>query len=211
MKKYFLLLLLITSNIQAQWNISASMGLDFKSSSSFRDYVNTNFSLNGQQVSSFKSTVAFNLEMDYLLTKAFALGIEYNVQIDSYSSPFGAAGIYEIAYNLHRPSMLAYYIISGEGYQFKFGGGLGYRIAALSEKRISNTDYSASGFGVLLKAEGNTMLAKNFYALIGGSFRYDSIGEVANGSQKIINPSTQEALNLNSISFGVYLGITITF
>lgn len=210
MKKYIFLLLTITAttNLFAQWDVSASMGLDFKSMPTFRDYINMNFSSANNQISSFKSAVAFGAEADYKLSKNFALGAEYNLQIDSYN---GAGSTYEISYSFHRPSLIAYYIIPGVGYQFKLGGGVGYRSVSLSERIITETKYSASGFGLVLKAEGNTMLANHFYALIGGNFRYDSTGDVANGSQNIVNRSTGDKLNLNSISFGIYLGITFTF
>ncbi|MBI3125669.1 MAG: hypothetical protein HYZ10_14835 [Ignavibacteriales bacterium] len=210
MRKYTLVILTLvtSSSLFAQWDVSASMGLDFKSMPTFRDYININFSSAGNQISSFKSAVAFGTEADYKLSKNFALGVEYNLQIDSYN---GNGSTYEISYSLHRPSLMAYYIIPGVGYQFKLGGGVGYRSVSLSERIITETKYTASGFGLVFKAEGNTMLANHFYALIGGNLRYDSTGDVANGSQKIVNNSTGDKLNLNSISFGIYLGITFTF
>lgn len=211
MKRIYILVILLSSISYSQWNVSASMGLDFKSVSSFKDYINTNFSRGGEQIASFKSAVSFTSEFDYFFSNSFASGIEYSIQLDSYNTNYGLAGIYEISYTVHRPSLAVYYVIPGEGYQFKFGGGGGYRYAALKEKNISSNDYTASGFGLVAKAEGNTKLAKNFYALIGGNVRYDNLGDVANGSQKIINPSTNEALNLNSISFGIYLGVTLIF
>lgn len=210
MKKLLGFLLLLNSFLFAQYDVSASMGLDFRSAASFRDYVNTSFAY-GNQIGTFKSAVSFNVEGDYKLSKNFALGLEYNILIDSYNTPFGIAGIYEISYNIMRPSLIAYYLIPGEGYQFKFGGGVGYRSVSLSETIISKNNYSSSGIGFVLKAEGNTLLSKNFYALIGGNFRYDSIGDVQNNGNYIVNKSTKENLNMNSISFGIYLGVTLTF
>lgn len=210
MKKYFLIihLLVITSISFSQWDVSASMGLDFKSIPSFRDYVNVNFATVNNQISSFKSTVAFGTEVDYKVDKNLAIGLEYNLQLDSYN---GSQNNYEISYRVHRPSLIAYYIIPGAGYQFKFGSGIGYRYATIEEKIFSVTSYSSHGFGLVLKAVGNTILANNFYALIGGNIRYDHTGELANGTQSIINKSSGEKLNLNSISFGIYLGVTFTF
>lgn len=210
MKKSFLLIyfIFLASQISAQWDISASMGLDFKSSSSFRDYVNTYFSQSGNQMQSFKTAVNFSGEVDYKLSKSFAIGLDYGIQIDSYDSPFGIGGVYEISYSFHRPSIMAYYVIPGEGYQFKLGGGAGPRFVSLSERIYSQIDYTARGGGIVLKAEGNTMLSKNFYALIGADFRYDFTGDISNGTNTIVNKSTRENLNLNSISFGIYLGIT---
>lgn len=210
MNKFILLffVLICTSVSSAQWNLSTSMGLDFKSMSSFRDYVNVNFASANNQVSSFKSAVAFSAEVDYKVSNNLAIGIEYNLQLDSYNA---TQSNYEISYVLHRPSLMAYYVIPGAGYQFKLGGGLGYRYASLEEKIFTKTDYSSNGIGVVLKAEGNTLLANHFYALIGGNLRYDKSIELSNGSQNIINKSNGEKLDLNSISFGIYLGVTFTF
>jgi len=210
MKNKILLSLMLLSSVKlfAQWDVSASMGLDFKSMPVYKDYINMNFSTANNQISSFKSAVSFTAEGDYKLSKSFALGLEYNLQLDSYN---GVGGLYEISYSVHRPSLMAYYIVPGAGYQFKFGGGLGYRAVVLNERIIVDTKYTASGFGLVAKAEGNTMLANHFYALIGGNIRYDATGDVANGDQYIVNRSTGDKLNLNSISFGIYLGVTFTF
>lgn len=198
------------SNVSAQWDLNFAMGLDFKSSPSFRDYVNSSYASPGNQVTTFKSSVGFETEADYKIRENFAIGIEYNLQIDSYTTPIGNGGVYEISYNQHRPSVIAYYVIPGNGYQFKFGGGLGYRYVALSEKVFTSSNYNASGVGFLMRAIGNTLLSKDFYALIGVDLRYDLPGELSNGSKSLINNATGEKLNLNSISVGIYLGITLT-
>ena len=132
------------------------------------------------------------------------------MQVDSYNSSFGTGGVYEISYNLHRPSLVAYYVVPGKSYQFKFGGGVGYRCLSLNERIYSSNDYTASGFGILVRAVGNTQLGENFYALLGTELRYDFLGEVSNGNQKLYNPTMSENLNMNSVSFGIFLGITYT-
>lgn len=212
MKRMMILFFVLASlgKVSAQWDLNFAMGLDFKSSPSFRDYVNSGYASPGNQVATFKSSVGFATEADYKIRDNFAIGIEYNIQIDSYTAPFGNGGAYEISYYQHRPSITAYYVIPGKGYQFKFGGGLGYRYVALSEKVFTSTNYNASGVGFLLRAIGNTLLSKDFYVLIGADFRYDLPGELSNGSKSIINNASGEKLNLNSISVGIYLGITLT-
>ena len=210
MKRIYLLIvfLFVVNNLSAQWQLSLSMGLDFKSSPAFRDYINTSFAFGSNRIPSFKSAVSFSGEVDYKLSETFALGLEENLQIDSYNATYNTGGVYEISYIVNRPSLLAYYIVSGDGYQFKFGAGVGPRFVSLSEKINTSSNYSASGYGLVLKAEGNTLLSKNFYALIGTNLRYDISGDVSNNQNTIVNRSTGEKLNLNSISFGIYLGVT---
>ena len=210
MKKLILAMFILfaVSKINAQWDVSASMGLDFKSAPSFRDYVN--YVLASNQVSSFKSAVAFGAEVDYLLKNNFAIGIDYNLQIDSYNIPSntGAGGNSEISYLHHRPTILAYYVIPGNGYQFKFGGGVGFRSVSLTQKLMSDETYSATGIGFVGRAMGNTKLSDNLYALIGADLRYDLPGDFSNSGNKIVNPATGSNVNLNSFSIGIYLGLT---
>jgi len=212
MKQMMILFFVLASlgKVSAQWDLNFAMGLDFKSSPSFRDYVNSGYASPGNQVTSFKSSVGFSTEADYKIHDNFAIGIEYNLQIDSYTAPFGNGGAYEISYYQHRPSIIAYYVIPGKGYQFKFGGGLGYRYVSLNERKIISTNYNASGVGFLLRSIGNTLLSKDFYVLIGADLRYDLPGELSNGDLTLPNNATGEKLNLNSISVGIYLGITLT-
>ncbi len=62
--------------------------------------------------------------------------------------------------------------------------------------------------GVVLKAIGNTALSKDFFALIGIDIRYDFPGELSNNGNKILNPATNEFVNMNSISVAINLGVT---
>lgn len=214
MKKIFFLLIIVPLiNTQAQWDIGIAMGLDFKSSPSYRDYINSNFSSYGKELASFSSAVNFSGEVDYKFTNKFQFGIECSFLIDSYNAPIGLGGIYEISYVIYRPSLIAYYVYGGEGYKFKFGGGLGPRFISLTENNIVATDYKAEGFGLILKAEGNTLLSDKLYALIGFDLRFDSTNNLQNKSnnKKIINYYNGEAVNMTSLSVGVKLGVTYIF
>jgi hypothetical protein len=212
MKKMFLIisLLFISNSLNAQWDFNASMGLDFRNGASYRDYVNSTFALTGGKISSFKSAVQFLGEIDYHVSDKFHLGVELCTLLDSQNSPTGSGGIFEISYTHLKPSLLSYYVVAGNGYQFKFGVGAGLRMVTLTETIFTETEYTASGFGILLKAIGNTALSKNLYALIGIDLRYDIPGELSNNGNKIINPYSKENMNLNSISASLNLGLTFS-
>jgi hypothetical protein len=213
MKKIFFAILfcLPLLSIKAQWDFSAAMGLDMKYAPSYRDYINYAFAPAGNELSSFSTAIDFSGEVGYLISPTFQAAIEYDIQFDSYNTSVGVAGLYEISYIAHRPSILGYYILGGEGYKFKFGGGVGYRYVSLDEKIISTTNYTASGIGFVAKAEGNTRLGENLFALIGVNLRYDLPGELSSGGQKIINPGNSENVNMNSLCVGIKLGITYSF
>jgi|WetSurMetagenome_2_1015567.scaffolds.fasta_scaffold613657_1 hypothetical protein len=208
MKKIILavVIFLTFGKVQAQFDVNLSMGLDVRSSPSFKDYVN--YVMASKQVASFKTTGSFSGGIDYYIKNNFTIGVEYNLQMDSYNVSSGAGGAYEISYNFHRPSILAYYVIPGNGYQFKFGGGVGYRYASLKQQLMDTQNFTSSGFGLLGRAVGNTILAKNFYALIGVDIRYDFAGDLTNSSETITNPATKSKVNLNMFSVGVFLGLT---
>lgn len=210
MKKIFYALLFIPlMQLSAQWDFNLSMGLDFKSTPTYRDYINSNFAPLNNKLSSFISSVNFAGEVGYVIDNQLQIGVEYSLLLDSYNTPIGAGGIYEISYINHRPSLLLYYLIKGEGYKFKFGGGVGPRLISLTEDIIVKTKYTASGVGLLLKAEGNTLISDKLYALIGLNLRYDLTGELSStDNKKIVNYANGETLKLNMISVGINLGIS---
>jgi hypothetical protein len=215
MKKYFLLIFIYISviTLNAQWDVSISMGLDYKYASSYRDYINYDFPPSEGELPSFTTAVNFSGEIDHLISESFMLGLEYSILIDSYTNSNLFGGVYDLSYTNHRPSVLAYYVLNGNGYKFKFGGGLGLRFISLDEQRYSiTTNFTAVGAGFILKAEGNTALGDNLFALIGIDFRYDLPGELqTSDNQKLINKSTDESVNMNSLGIGIKLGITYSF
>ncbi|MBS3944729.1 MAG: hypothetical protein KGZ42_04475, partial [Melioribacter sp.] len=71
---------------------------------------------------------------------------------------------------------------------------------------------TSNGFGLLLKADANTLLSSNLYVLVGLDLRYDITGELSSGSgKKIINFTNNENVNLNTISVGLKVGVTYLF
>ncbi|MDQ7818263.1 MAG: hypothetical protein RDU14_14650 [Melioribacteraceae bacterium] len=209
MKKYLAIIFLIPLlQINAQWDFSASMGLDFKYASSYRDYINSNFP-SANKLKSFNSSINFTGEAGYRTSQFFQLGFEYSLVIDSYSTLIGAGGIYDISYLMHRPSIVSYYVLAGEGYKFKFGGGLGLRFVSLKEDIFTEAKYNATGIGFLLKSEANTLLGENLFVLLGLDLRYDLPGDLSSdGNKRILNFANGENVNLNTISIGIKVGIT---
>lgn len=211
MKKIILLLLFFTVfiNLKAQIDVSAGMGLSFFSASDFNDYITSTQSTN---LATFLSEVDFYGEGTYSLKKNFDLGLEYDYSIYSYSAPNSTGGLYEISFNQHKPTVVAYYVVPGEGYKFKFGGGIGVSYVTLTEKKYAESNYSAFGLGFMLKAQGSTLLSDNLYVNIAGDIRYDLPGELSDSNNnKISNPVAGGNLNLNSISFGLKLGVSYFF
>lgn len=210
------LLLIITvfcsvNVMHAQVDLSGGMGISFVNNSSLKDYLNGNFSSPGNALSAFNSAANFFLEGDYTITPRFQLGAEYVYSLFSYNSADILGGVYDFSYGHHKPSLVGYYVISGKGYKFKFGGGVGLRFISVDEKIITTTSYTSSGIGFLFKIKAHTLLSGNFYAGISGDLRFDFPGQPKSGKEYINDYITGENLDLNSISVGIMIGISYFF
>lgn len=212
-KKISVLLIFLSMNMFGQVTLRASLGISFLSSPSLKDYINQNFADPGDQLGTFNTAVVFSGEADYRLSKNFEAGIEAAYLLNSYTYSL-TGGKYEFAYGVFMPTAVAYYVIDGPGYNFKFGSGAGPRFTAVDETlpftNFANK-YSSTGFGFLLKFDGNTALSSKVYANIGADLRYDLNGEPKDGSNNINNNIAEKKVNLNAFSVGIRLGISYIF
>lgn len=210
----FLLIIIVADFSFPQVELKGTMGINFLSFPSLQDYINENYAPSNAQIGTFNSAVIFTGEAGMFLTNNFEMSIEIPYQIYSYTENVGL-GQYELAYNSLMPSVMAYYVLLGTGFNFKFGVGAGLRFVSVTEsKKWQGTEdsYSSTGFGGLLRVEGNTALAENVYANIGLDLRYDVNGEPENSnSNTLVNNVKGENVNFDTFSLGVKLGISYLF
>jgi hypothetical protein len=210
-----LLIFFLTGAIShAQIELSTSMGIDFINSPSFYDYINQNYTqAGGEQLEGFNASVIFLGEAGYKLGESYQAAFEIGYLINSYTSSL-LNGQYEISYGNLMFSLLNYYVINGDGYNFKFGGGAGLRFLSADESLpgtgIRRT-FSTAGYGFILRAEGNTLLGGNVYAKISVQARYDINGEPEDDGTPLINNIAKETVNFNSLSVGLSLGVSYIF
>lgn len=216
MKKYLIVLFIVFLNnfLFSQIELKGTMGINFLSTPSMQDYINQIYAPPSEQLGSFSSAVIFTGEAGKFLSKEIEISIEVPYQIFSYTGNT-LNGQYDLSYNLLLPSAIAYYVISGDGYNFKFGLGAGPRFLSVTESlkwQPSERNLSSTGFGGLMRAEGNTLLSKNLYANIGLDIRYDVNGKPEdNNGDKLMNTVMDENVNFNTFSLGVKLGISYLF
>ena len=215
MRYFFLITLILVSfnTASAQLEINASMGIDFINSPSLADYINQNFASPGERLVSFNSAIIFSVESGYFLEETYQIALEGAYLINSYTYS-SLLGKYEMSYGIIMPSLMNYYVIQGEGYNFKFGGGAGLRFVNADESlpgSASPRTFTSTGFGFILRAEGNTLLGGKFYANIGVQLRYDINGEPENEGIPLFNNAVSENVNFNSLSVGVSLGVSYIF
>jgi hypothetical protein len=212
MKTIYTALFLISLSMTTypQVSLRGGMGINFTSTPSLRDYLSA---LTGIQQSSFNTAIDFSGEVDIRTAEKYELGFEMAYLYNSFNfSPNG--GRYQLSYSVVMPTITNYYVIDGPGYNFKLGGGLGIRFASINESKeftSNSNNYSSVGFGILLRASGNTALSSNVYANITGDIRYDINGTPKNNGNPVQNTILNNSVNLNSLSLGLSLGITYIF
>ena len=205
----FLLVSIFSLISIAQVDVRVGMGLDFFNSPSMVDYINqSNFS-GIEELSSFSTSINFSGEVGVKVSDDLQIAGDLAYQIYSYNSNV-ALGRYDITSNNIMPSALIYYMIEGAGYNFKLGGGAGLRFVSVEQTlpaSVSSEKFSSTGFGLLLRAQGNTLLSDNIYANICFDFRYDRNGTPENNGRKLYNNVLKEDVNFNQLALGIKLGL----
>jgi len=203
---FFVSVFSFLSFAQKENEIRASMGIDFISNPDLKDYLERNYS---DVLADFSSAVNFSASYGRMMGDAGQLEMEIGYLLNSYNEN-SLGGNYNLSYSEIMPSLLYNYVISGKGYNFKFGGGAGVRILSITEKLPADPNeynYSSFGFGFILRGTGNTALSQDVYAHIGADVRYDVIG----AADKSESGNKIGDVKFNSLSFGVRLGISYQF
>jgi hypothetical protein len=214
MKKILMSLFLLVSSLvsfaQTENEVRASMGIDFVSIPSLKNYIDQ---LPYEQLADFNSAINFSGSYGRMLSESYQLQAEVSYLLYSFNSN-GLDGQYDLTYSLIMPSILNCYVLNGTGYNFKFGGGVGIRFLNVEESLPgtgTSEKYFSTGYGFILRAEGNTAIAENVYAHIAADVRYDVNGEPDSDGKKLYNAVYKENVNFNSLSFGIRLGISYQF
>ncbi len=208
-----LFFILLSLTAFAQYSVRAGMGISFNNAPSLIDYIDQNFASPNQQLNIFGSAINFSGEIDYSINSSYQIGLDFNYFLNSYSFT-SINGIYKMDYDILMPSLVNYYVISGLGYNFKFGGGIGPRFVNVSEQTQgtpSAKTYTSTGFGFLARFDGNTLLSTDLYANIGFDLRYDINGKPQNGNSYLINSVTGSNVDFNMFSAVIRLGLTYNF
>ena len=206
----FVIMISFFSFAQKENEVRASMGIDFVSIPSLKNYIDQ---LPYEQLADFNSAINFSGSYGRMLSESYQIQAELGYLLYSFNSN-GIDGQYDLTYSLIMPSILNYYVLNGTGYNFKFGGGVGVRFLNVEESLPgtgTSEKYFSTGYGFILRAEGNTAIAEDVYAHIAADVRYDVNGEPDSDGTKLYNAVYKENVNFNSLSFGIRLGISYQF
>jgi len=212
MKKHLFITIILLSNTLtfAQVELKGTMGIYFTSIPSMQDYINQSGLASNNQLSSFVSSVMFAGEAGIFISPNFETSLELAYQLYSYTNG-SPGGQYDLTFSNLMPTVFAYYVLVGTGYNFKFGGGLGPRFVNVDESLPASgftTTYNSVGYGIVGRIEGNTLLGSSIYANIGADISYDVNGEPENNGTPLHNNLQNENVNFDAFSVGVRLGIT---
>lgn len=208
----FIILLLFSGKGYSQWEARVSMGINVSSTADLRDYINENFAYGGSQMPDFSSMIEFAGEVGHKLGTDFQLAVEGAYTFNSFTN-VTLNGKYEMNYKFVSPTVMLYRMIEGNGYNFKFGGGIGPRFVMINEIKPfvnTGTDYNSTGFGLVVKASGSTALSKSVFAYISADARYDAGGKPTNKDGVGLRHRGSD-LSVTSLSVGVKLGISVNF
>jgi len=194
-------------------SISAGMGINGHSATSTADYISTILQLpEPDRVGEFTSAIEFFATPEFQLSEDWSLAVEYSYLVKSYRlSSTAGPGISEFSTSIHMPSAVLHYLIPGEGYWLKVGGGLGYYFGTFSQTLFGSgqpQSYRASAPGLKFEIVGNTMFDETFYGYIGLDARwgFDEGFSQSDGS----SPSYQgTSPSLGFFNIGLKLGVTV--
>jgi hypothetical protein len=193
--------------------ISAGMGVSAHSAPAIVDYVNV-VAQPVQRVDEFTTSTEFFVAPEIQINEDWSIALEYGYHLKSYGfdNPSGSGRV-EFNHRVHLPTLLVHYLMPGEGYWFKVGGGLGYHSSSFEESYSSvnqRETYGGSGLAAKIEAVGNTAFDEHFYGTIGVDMRWVFGGVFKN--EKGETPSYGGfSPRMSFFSAGLKFGIMVVF
>jgi hypothetical protein len=194
---------------RSRGGVSAGMGVTYMNPADIVELVNATPGA-VERISQFRSGVEFFGCFSLPLHPEWVLKLEYAYQLGSCNiNTTGDPAQYGIT--VHAPTAILQYVLTERGvYNVRVGVGGGYWFGSVSEKYVYIDDrYDGAGPGFVLDLEGNTAFGDNFYAYLGGTARWQFIGELADANGRSPgNVAVGSATTLHAFGVGARLGFT---
>lgn len=192
--------------------VAGGMGITAISATDLVDYINAATSYS-QRLDDFSSAAEFFVNVQVRWSDSWGGKIDYGYLINSYTIT-GGIGMAEYSYVIHMPTLGIQYMDVHPGYAFKFGGGIGYHIASLSERAQGSSRNSLSmGLGVKVDAEANTLLDNRLYVYIGGEMRLNIMSAFRDSDGNVFpvltgsGTSVTKNASMNFFALGLKFGL----
>jgi len=186
--------------------VTAGIGVDGFYAPTINDYINAlTIPAPSQKLFGFTSASEFFVALEVQVAQEWSVGIEYSYFLKSYS----AVGSYpwDFSYSAQLPTLLVHYLIPGEGYWLKCGGGVGYAFGNMTEKYLetgAQENFTAAGPTFKVDAVGNTEFDAHFWGSIGVDLRW-----VSAGSFNVSALRSGTTPKLDFFDAGVKFGVTV--
>lgn len=187
--------------------ITAGLGVNAHTDPTILDYINAlTYPSPDQKLTGFTSASEFFITPEVQVSDAWSVGLEYSYLIKSYNS----VGQYQVdfSYSVQMPTLLVHYLIPGDGYWLKVGGGIGGAFGTLTENYLqigAGESSTASGPGFKIEAVGNTKFDEHFWGSIGVDLRWVYAGAFKGGLS-----TSAPTPKLDFFSAGVKFGVTFS-
>ena len=184
--------------------VTAGMGVSAHWDPSMIDYINAvTIPPPGQKLKGFTSASEFFITPEVQVSNDWSIGVEYSYFLKSYN----VSGIYPMNFSCtaQMPNLLVHYLVPGDGYWLKFGGGPGIAFGNLSSEFLgTGGSQSATTSGPLFKIEavGNTEFDDHFWGSIGVELRWVYAGSFKGELVNIAPPPKLDFFNAG-VKFGV--------
>jgi len=165
-----------------------------------------------ERLDEFNTVVKFSIYPELQVADEWSVGLEYGLLLKSYSLD-DRSGLLrtDISYQVHMPTLLVQYLVLGEGYRLKVGGGIGYHLARFTQSFPTygtEESFHTGGLGVKVGAVGNTRFDETFYGSIGVDLQWDFLGALKRGDgSDVVDKATGMIPRMNlftvSLTFGV--------
>jgi hypothetical protein len=186
--------------------ITGGLGVSAHADPTIINYINAlTLPTSDQNLPAFASASEFFIAPEFQIADEWSIGMEYSYLVKSYN----IVGSYQwdFSYSVQMTTLLAHYLIPGDGYWLKLGGGMGYAFGNLNEQFVESgaaESSKTSGPGFKIEAVGNTKFDDHFWGSIGIDLRWVYAGSFKGGVQ-----SSAPTPKLDFFSAGVKFGVTV--
>jgi hypothetical protein len=192
--------------------VAAGMGVDYISPMDIVDMINGNYRPTSK-VDDFHAGVDFFVAGFIPLSREWMLKIEYAFLLNTYNIT-GMFGPGEFTMKAHMPTLVLHYmLVDGGLYNLSAGLGGGFHMGKLATEYGTLVDsYSSNGFGGVAEVQGNTAISEHLFVHLGGSIRWERIGELRNdaGTSPGIN-ANGKPVRMSWFSAGARIGVSCYF
>jgi hypothetical protein len=191
------------TKIDSKFDIAAGMGIKAITCMDVTDYLNS-FPVVDKE-NNFSTAAEFFISPELEISEGLGIKLEYSYLIKSFDKLI-SSGKLALSYEIHSPTIMAQYLIKGEGYFLKFGGGLGYYFGILNQKyTYINDNYYSNGIGFKINADGHTTLGGNLFAIISVNIHGGFLGELKSKNDMPID--SRKKVTLGFLGAGLNFGL----